>query len=102
MNLADAVQERFYEPGAVIYNPTDRSDGMYFIQQGNVQLQRSDDDRDGFTVTLDEGEHFGESGLFTGSFRACTATALDKVHTAFLGIGAFNRLIGTTIVKDEN
>lgn len=100
MNLADAVQERFFESGEVIYMQKDKADGMYFIQNGTVQLVKGDGTTNSFTIKLDEGEHFGEAGLFTGSLRACTATAVDKVHTAFLGIGAFNRLVGTSIVKE--
>lgn len=104
IKLADAIVERQFKGGDQIYKEGDTADGMYFIQSGRVtlrKLKRSVHEADDMEMDLDEGDVFGELGLFTGS-RVSSAYAFDTVDTAFLDISAFNRLIGAKIAMNDS
>lgn len=103
IKLADAIIQRKFECGTKIYSQGDNADGMYFIQRGNVSIRKKAIDAsetEEIQMNLDEGDVFGELGLFTGS-RATSAYAIGNVHAAFLDISAFNRLIGAKIAMNE-
>lgn len=99
IKLADALVEREFHKGETLFEQGTEADGMYFIQEGQVKVCHKPDDpneTEEIELELEKGEVCGELGLFTGS-RATSAYALEDVHTAFLEIKAFNRLIGAKI-----
>ena len=61
-----------YKKGAVIYAANDRSDSVYLVHTGSVQLET----KNGMPLgELSQGELFGEVGLITSEMRTVTVKA---------------------------
>lgn len=59
--VAQFLRQETYTAGQVIYKQGTRSDGLYFIFQGDVQLQSTDENGEiKPTLTLHRGDFFGE------------------------------------------
>ena len=89
--------QRFeYEPGQVIFEQGDRSDLVYTIEDGEVELvrQRADGTEEALAV-VGPGRYFGELGPLFGLQRSATARAVG--HAALTGYSArdFRDLVGS-------
>ena len=61
-----------YKKDAIIYAANDRSDGVYLVHTGSVQIET----KHGMVLgELGQGELFGEVGLITSEMRTVTVRA---------------------------
>jgi putative ABC transport system ATP-binding protein len=89
--------QRFeYEPGQVIFEQGDRSDLVYTIEDGEVEIvrQRADGTEE-LVVLLGPGRYFGELGPLFGLRRSATARAVK--HAVLIGYSTrdFRDLVGS-------
>lgn len=95
MAVIDILVPRVFKAGQKIFNQGEHSDGMYFIEEGDVEFTTRDNLGDiCLTTTLSSGDYFGEQAMLMYCPRASTATAVNKVCTVFLEVDAFERLLG--------
>lgn len=71
-----------FKKKAIIFTQGDGSGGLFFVQQGKVQLSvESEGGKQAILGILDEDDFFGEGGLADQLVRASSATAVtDCVH----------------------
>jgi putative ABC transport system ATP-binding protein len=85
-----------YEPGQVVFEQGDRSDLVYTVEDGEVELvrQRADGTEEALAV-LGPGRYFGELGPLFGLQRSATARAVG--HAVLTGYSArdFRDLVGS-------
>ena len=85
-----------YEPGQVVFAQGDRSDLVYTIEDGEVEIvrQRADGSEEALVV-LGSGRYFGELGPLFGLRRSATARAVK--HAVLIGYSAhdFRELVGS-------
>jgi len=62
--------------GEVIFSPGDPGDAMYFVESGQVELTKEDEERRETLARLIPGDFFGEMALLTGQARTVTARAV--------------------------
>ncbi|XP_018495459.1 cAMP-dependent protein kinase type II regulatory subunit [Galendromus occidentalis] len=90
VRLCDAFEPRVFKKGETIMKEGGPADGMYFVEEGEVELKRKDK-----TQVLDKGTYFGEHALLVKTPREETAVAKsDEVICAFLEAEALDRLLG--------
>jgi len=94
MNLADALLSQTHAAGTVIVRQGDAGDGMYFVEDGEVDVTMVGDDVEKHVTSLRQGGFFGELALITHKPRAATVKANGNVKVAFLDVHAFERLLG--------
>lgn len=98
MNLADALVPKTFKDGESIINQGDEADGMYFIEDGEVNIMVVDKDgedkEEKLINSVAKGGYFGELALLTKNPRAATVKAVGDVKVAFLDVLAFERLLG--------
>lgn len=95
LNLADALVSKTYSKDQTIIKQGDAADGMYFIEEGTVEVKLEQEDGKETTLSiLSQGAYFGELALVTHRPRAATVIARDEVTVAFLDVEAFERLLG--------
>ncbi|XP_063242250.1 cAMP-dependent protein kinase type II regulatory subunit [Bacillus rossius redtenbacheri] len=95
MSLADALLPRVYSDGELIIKQGDSADGMYFVEDGLVQITvLNDDGREVEVSRVEKGGYFGELALVTHKPRAASVYAVGTVKLAFLDVEAFERLLG--------
>ncbi|CAH1398579.1 unnamed protein product [Nezara viridula] len=95
MKVADALVTKCYTDGEEIIKQGDAGDGMYFIENGTVDVVREDEShQDVFIKQLSDGDYFGEVALLTLKPRVCSVIARGHVKVAFLEVCAFERLLG--------
>jgi len=85
-----------YEPGQVVFEQGDRSDLVYTIEDGEVEIvrQRANGSEEALVV-LGPGRYFGELGPLFGLRRSATARAVK--HAVLIGYSArdFRDLVGS-------
>jgi putative ABC transport system ATP-binding protein len=85
-----------YEPGQVVFEQGDRSDLVYMIEDGEIEIvrQRADGGEELLAV-LGPGRYFGELGPLFGLQRSATARAVK--HAVIIGYSArdFRDLVGS-------
>ncbi|BES90294.1 camp-dependent protein kinase [Nesidiocoris tenuis] len=95
MNLADALVPKSYSDGECIIRQYDAADGMYFVENGQVQISMLGDHNKEVPIkTVGKGDYFGELALVTHRPRAASVYAIGPVKVAFLDVEAFERLLG--------
>lgn len=95
MNLADALVPKYYQNNDCIINQGDPGDGMYFVEEGIVNVLVTSETGEQIKVNqIGKGGYFGELALVTHKGRAASVFAEDKVKLAFLDVDAFERLLG--------
>nr|CAD7572395.1 unnamed protein product [Timema californicum] len=95
MNLADALVPRTYNDGDLIIKQGVAADGMYFVEDGVVQVTILGDDGQEVEINrIMKGGYFGELALVTHKPRAASVYAVGTVKLAFLDVEAFERLLG--------
>ena len=74
-----------FNQGEIIVRQADPGDCMYFVQQGDVEVER-----DGNVVaTLSAGAYFGETALLTDKLRNATVRSVGETQLASLGKANF-------------
>jgi CPA1 family monovalent cation:H+ antiporter len=89
--VAALLAPRFARPGERLVVRGERSDGMFFIASGAVEISTGT-----HTVRLGRGDFFGEMGLLGRCRRMADATALSHCHLLELGAADFRTLLQQT------
>lgn len=74
IELAEILQEEFYEAGTAIFTKGDIGNCMYFIYKGKIRVH----DGDHTLAILQDNEILGELSVLDSETRSATATTLDE------------------------
>lgn len=85
---------RVFEPNAMIFRRNDVGDSLFCVAQGAVAVRINPDDLSQ-TVTIPEGEIFGEAGLISGRRRNATIFAREKSILIEIPRNAARKLLAT-------
>jgi cAMP-dependent protein kinase regulator len=103
MSVADALFSKKFNDGEEIIKQGDEAKCMYFVENGNVKIVRSQDGESKELKVCNKGDYFGELALLTKKPRAATVLASgEDVKCAILDIEAFERLLGPCIEIMKN
>lgn len=92
--IADAVQERAFQPGDRIISKGDEGETFYMIKSGKVVCTDIGSAEDSSDVDLGEGSYFGERALLLAEPRAANVVAKTPVTCMVLDRMAFTELLG--------
>lgn len=82
-----------FEPGDLIFQQGDHGDFAYFIQQGEVEVVRREQEVEFVIARLREGHHFGETALLSNAPHHAAARAKTRVRVAMLGKAKFLHMV---------
>ena len=74
--VADALEERVYLIGDVVFEKDDRGDNMYVIVSGKIGISL-DKNTDDYVATMSAGECFGEMNLLDDLPRSASAIVIE-------------------------
>ena len=86
--IANLLRAREVPPNIVLTHAGDRSDSMYFILSGEVEVEMPTG-----TTTLSEGDFFGEIGLLRDAVRSATVITKSSCRLMLLEVSDFHRLL---------
>lgn len=79
--LVEAFVLRPFKKGEVVISEGDKSDSLFMIKSGQVEVSTEQGDRGSVALAeLKEGDFFGEVAVITGKPRTATVTALSDVE----------------------
>jgi Fe-S-cluster-containing dehydrogenase component/CRP-like cAMP-binding protein len=84
--LLDAITHHRFERGQAIYRSGDRTEGVWLVADGLVQLQTDDGDRLHVKAYLSRGDFFGDEEISEGPVRPRDATAIASGPSLLLAI----------------
>jgi hypothetical protein len=82
-----------YSPGDVIVRQGEPGVCAYFIQSGQVEVVRKEQEQEQVLATLGSDDYFGEMALLSNEPRNATVRALKETRVAALGKDNFVRLL---------
>ena len=74
---------KIFKKGDIIFKEGDQSNGLYLINEGQVDVLKKYDNLESSIGKLRKGEIFGTIGTFTGKDRYATVKALTRVELSF-------------------
>ena len=78
--IAETVEAKIFSTGEKIVRRGQEGKSMFVIHQGSVKVQINEDGQIKVLRILNEGEFFGEMGLFTGEPRTATVVAQEETE----------------------
>jgi hypothetical protein len=93
MRLAEISQYAVYQKDTVISVQGEVSDHLYIIKKGSLKVIKSDSGKSTVISMINEGETYGEIGLFTQSPRSASATANESCELYIIKRAAFKKLL---------
>jgi CRP-like cAMP-binding protein len=93
--LADALEEKQFADGQLIFAEGDPADAMYFIREGSVRIERRVQAAGAPQKTLavlEAGDYFGEMALFEEKPRSASTVANGAVTVLRLSKATFDGL----------
>jgi hypothetical protein len=91
-----------FEPGDLIFQQGDQGDFAYFIQQGEVEVVRRNEEVEIVISVLKKGEHFGETALINNAPHDITVRAKTRVRVAMLGKRKFLHMLRFVHPTEDN
>ncbi|MEO8400111.1 MAG: cyclic nucleotide-binding domain-containing protein, partial [Ignavibacteriaceae bacterium] len=83
--LIKIIHNRNYIPGEYIFYQGDPGIGLYLIREGEVNVQRSDEEENNIPLaTFKKGDFFGELALVDGEKRSASAIAKTNTRLAVI------------------
>ncbi|MCU0240724.1 MAG: mechanosensitive ion channel family protein, partial [Pyrinomonadaceae bacterium] len=80
LKLAEACEAKIFSPNEPIVRKGQVGNSMYVVHRGSVKIQIMENGFPKTVATLQEGEIFGEMGLFTGETRSATVVAAEETE----------------------
>ena len=77
-------EAKVYLPGDLLFSEGDPSGGLYFIQNGKVEIFKVRDNNEVALGTLGAGEVLGTLTVFNGDARTASARALTQVEAEYI------------------
>lgn len=90
------LDRRVYQKGATIFRAGDKAEGLYIVQQGEIEITRGPEGKRELLRTYTAGEVFGERGVFEKTERSADATAATQTTVEFVGLAQLSELIRDT------
>jgi small-conductance mechanosensitive channel len=78
--LAEKCEAKIFSPNEPIVRKGQEGKSMFVVHKGSVKIQILDNGAPKTVATLQEGEIFGEMGLFTGEPRSATVIAAEETE----------------------
>ena len=93
--VAASTVAHVFAPGETLIRAGDAGSSMFVVHNGRVQVQVTENGRARAVAVLDEGDFFGEMGLFTGEPRTANVVALEETEVLEIGHEAMRGLFET-------
>jgi small-conductance mechanosensitive channel/CRP-like cAMP-binding protein len=93
--VAASTVAHVFAPGETLIRAGDAGSSMFVVHNGRVQVQVTENGRARAVAVLDEGDFFGEMGLFTGEPRTANVVAVDETEVLEIGHEAMRGLFET-------
>jgi small-conductance mechanosensitive channel/CRP-like cAMP-binding protein len=93
--LARASVRHVFAPGEAVIRAGDQGSSMFVLHNGRVQVQVTENGRPRTVAVLNEGDFFGEMGLFTGEPRTANVVATEETEVLEIGHVAMKGLFDT-------
>ena len=84
-------ESRVYLPGDLLFSEGDPSGGLYFIQNGKVEIFKVRDNNEVLLGTLGSGEVLGTLTVFNGDARTASARALTQVEAQYMSSASLSQ-----------
>jgi small-conductance mechanosensitive channel len=78
--LAESCEAKIFSPNEPIVRKGQAGNSMFVVHHGSVKIQVNENGFAKTVATLNEGEVFGEMGLFTGEPRAANVIAAEETE----------------------
>jgi len=83
-DVAEALEDQSYEPGAHIIEQGSHGDAFYIVYHGFVRVTRRRDNKDVILAQLGPQDYFGEEELFRGRARSASISAVTETKVLML------------------
>ena len=93
--LSANVESHVFAPGETIIRAGEKGASMFVVNRGEVEVQVSDDGQSRIIASLEEGDFFGEMGLFTGAPRTASIIAAEETEVFQIDHTAIKPLFDT-------
>jgi CRP-like cAMP-binding protein len=96
MNIMSVTQTRKVEKGVNLFNQGDKSDGLYVLLSGKLQVYIFSGHIGGTNkvlATLNPGQYVGEFGLIDGEPRSASVSVMESGEILFLPALAFGIIL---------
>lgn len=93
--LATSTVGHVFAPGETLIRAGDEGSSMFVVHNGRVEVQVSDNGTPRTVAVLNEGNFFGEMGLFTGEPRTASVVAVEETEVLEIGHDAMKQLFET-------
>ncbi len=92
--LCESMREVYFDSGEIIFRKGDPAEGLYFILEGRVGIQKETgfEDKTQIIGLLDPGAPLGERGLLRNMNHGAGAFAVEKTCLGFLSIDVYHQL----------
>jgi small-conductance mechanosensitive channel len=93
--LAESCEAKIFSPNEPIVRKGQAGNSMFIVHRGSVKIQVLENGFAKTVATLQEGEVFGEMGLFTGEPRAANVVAAEETEVLEIKHTAVKPLLET-------
>ncbi len=88
-----AGTNKVLKPGAVLFKAGDKSDGMYLIRRGELQVYLEQNGKEVSLATIGEGGMIGEMALFDKQPRSASVKATKETEVTLISLDDFGKLM---------
>lgn len=92
--LADQIESRNVLPGQVLFRQGEEGSECFLLQDGRIELTRTEDGAERQVALLGRGTLFGETAAITAEPRSATATAQEPSTLLVLSRADLDRVLG--------
>ena len=93
--LATGTVGHVFAPGETLIRAGDEGSSMFVVHNGRVEVQVSEGGKPRTVAVLNEGNFFGEMGLFTGEPRTASVVAVEETEVLEIGHDAMKHVFET-------
>ena len=93
--LATGTVGHIFAPGETLIRAGDEGSSMFVVHNGRVEVQVNENGRPRTVAVLNEGNFFGEMGLFTGEPRTASVVAVEETEVLEIGHAAMKHVFET-------
>ena len=93
--LATGTVGHVFAPGETLIRAGDEGSSMFVVHNGRVEVQVAENGKARTVAVLNEGNFFGEMGLFTGEPRTASVVAVEETEVLEIGHDAMKHVFET-------
>lgn len=91
--VAEKLEEKVFEPQAIIVRQGAEGDRFFLIQSGRVSITHAQGGKSRELAVISIGDYFGEDSLLHHQHRSATVTAIERTTTLSLSRENFTELV---------